>query len=81
MALFRANTSYMVVPASLIVIVSSCYPHHAKLQPSPRPIDEFTDMLPKVYICTGLNYPKEPKRLLPMRYVIPAATSLFDESY
>ena len=37
-ALFRANTSYMVVPASLLVIVTSYYPHHAhhaKLQTSP----------------------------------------------
>ena len=33
-ALFRANTSYMVVPASLLVIVTSYYPHHAKLQTS-----------------------------------------------
>ena len=35
-ALFRANTSYMVVPASLLVIVTSYYPHHAKLQTSSK---------------------------------------------
>ena len=34
-ALFRANTSYMVVPASLLVIITSYYTHHAKLQTSP----------------------------------------------
>ena len=38
-ALFRANLSlyrdlYMVVPASLLKIVTSYYPHHAKLQTS-----------------------------------------------
>ena len=30
MALFRANTSSMAAPASLLVIVTSYYPHHAK---------------------------------------------------
>ena len=33
-ALFRANTSYMVVPASVLVIVTSYYPQHVKLQTS-----------------------------------------------
>ena len=36
MALFRANTSYVVVTASLLIIVTSYYPHHAKLQTSPN---------------------------------------------
>ena len=49
--LFRANTSYMVVPVSLLVIVISYYPHRAKLQTLPKCISyKISD------ICSPLNH-------------------------
>ena len=52
-ALFRANASYMVAPASLLVIVTSYYPHHAKLQTSPTvPVpSEIDDYYCKTLLC------------------------------